>query len=78
MFLLAAVCSTSLLSCKKDYDCDCKISIDVGMGTPYTISQTTEIEKTSKKGAKGTCKNIESNLRTTFGLAGGTVDCKLD
>lgn len=78
MLLLAAFCSISLFSCKKDYDCECTISIDLGTGTPYSLTQTTGIEKTNKKGAEGTCDNIESNLRGTFGLAGGTIDCKLD
>lgn len=78
MLLLAAVCSISLLSCKKDYNCKCAISIDVGTGTPFTLPQTTTIEKTTKKGAEGTCDNIETNLLTTIGLAGGTVDCKID
>lgn len=76
--LLAAVCSISLLSCKKDYDCDCTISVDLGTGTPFSIVQTTGIEKTNKKGAEGTCKNIENNLVSTIGLTGGTVDCKID
>lgn len=78
MFLLAAVCSVSLLSCKKDYDCDCTISIDPGTGTPLSITQSTGIEKTNKKGAEGTCDNIETNLKSTIGLGGGTVDCKID
>jgi hypothetical protein len=80
MFLLAAVCSVSLLSCKKDYDCDCTISVDLGTGTPYSISQSTEIEKTSKKGAEGTCDNIEDNLRSTFGIGPNppTINCKID
>jgi hypothetical protein len=78
MLFLAAICSASLLSCKKDYDCECTISVDLGTGTPYSITQSTGIEKTTKKGAEGTCDNIEDNLRSTFGLAGGTIDCKLD
>lgn len=78
MLLLAAVCSISLLSCKKDYDCDCTISVDLGTGTPFSIVQTTGIEKTNKKGAEGTCSNIENNLRSTIGLGGGTVECKID
>lgn len=78
MFLLAAVCSVSLLSCKKDYDCDCTITVDLGTGTPYSVTQTTGIEKTTKKGAEGTCDNIKTNLSTTLGLLGGTVACKVD
>lgn len=78
MFLLSAVCSASLLSCKKDYDCDCTISVDLGTGTPFSIVQTTGIENTNKKGAEGTCNNIENNLRSAIGLAGGTVECKID
>lgn len=78
MIMLAAVCSASLLSCKKDYDCDCTISVDVGTGVPLSIVQTTGIEKTNKKGAEGTCDNIEANLRSTIGLGGGTVECKID
>lgn len=79
MLLLAAFCSISLFSCKKDYDCDCNISINLGTGTPpLSFSQTTKIEKTNKKGAEGTCDNIESNLTSTIGFAGGTVGCKID
>lgn len=78
MLLLAGVCSISLLSCKKDYDCDCTIAIDLGTGTPFNLQQTTKIEKTTKKGAEGTCDNIKSNLSSTIGLAGGTVTCKIN
>lgn len=78
MLLLVAVCSISLFSCKKDYDCECTISIDAGMGVPFSLTQSTKIEKTNKKGAEGTCDNIESGQKTLIVAAGGSIDCKID
>lgn len=78
IFALVAICSISLFSCKKDYDCDCTISFDAGMGVPFNVNQSTKIEKTSKKGAEGTCDNIETNLKSTITLLGGSATCQLD
>lgn len=78
LIILSAICCLSFVSCKKDYSCECTISIDIGTGQPTSIKQVTKIEKTNKKGAEGTCDNIGSGLSSTIGLLGATVDCTID
>lgn len=80
IIILSAFCCLSLVSCKKDFSCQCTITLEdpTGTGQNFALTQVTKIEKTTKKGAEGTCDNIKSSLGTTTLLLGAKVDCTID
>lgn len=73
MLMLALVCSAALTSCKKDYTCDCKVTVDF-LGTPISVVEKTPIGKSTKKNAESTCTATETALKAEVG-EDGTVEC---
>lgn len=64
--LVAAIASLSLVSCKKDYTCECSSSTS---GITFTLK--TEA-KSSKKSAEEWCKGLQNSTATVNGVSSGS------
>jgi hypothetical protein len=62
-----------LASCKKDYSCDCEVTI---MG--QTTNASTPIENSTKSDAEEACDEIEAGLKLGASMGGGSVSCELN
>jgi hypothetical protein len=70
-FVAAAVAVLSLSSCKKDYTCDCDITV-LGM----TQSSSTDILDSSKDDAETACDDLETEANTALSEASCTLNEK--
>jgi hypothetical protein len=70
-FAAAAVAVLSLSSCKKDYTCDCDVTV-LGM----TQEATTDILDSSKDDAETACDDIEAQANTALSEATCTLSEK--
>jgi hypothetical protein len=74
MMLAAAV--ISLGSCKKDYICDCNVTITIPSYSESRLERT-EMQNTKKKDAEAECKDREET-RSFLGQTGtAKYDCEL-
>ncbi len=65
-FLLAIICCTAFVACKKDYTCKCTASSTVpGFGT-VDSSYTIDIKKSKKKDAESKCKANENSATVSY------------
>jgi hypothetical protein len=63
----------SLSSCKKDYSCDCEVTV---MG--QTTTSSAKIEDSSNSDAKEACDAIEAGYKLSASIGGGTANCELN
>lgn len=75
--LLFAIFATSIIfvSCKKNYTCDCTVTIEIPIFGTTTTSSSTSIKDT-KKNAKSACTDAENQLKAEVGND-GTASCEL-
>ncbi len=78
LLIAGVLVATTATSCKKNYTCDCDITIDVPVLGNVT-SFTSETIRAKKKDAEQQCKNTENNTRANLTATGGTgtVKCTL-
>lgn len=76
IIVILAITCISLVSCKKEYTCDCTTTVNIpGFGTTSSNSSTTF--KDSKKNAESGCDEVETKLKNEVG-ASGTATCTLN
>lgn len=75
LLLATIVISTTFVSCKKDYTCNCTATVNVPMFGPTSTNSSTNI-KATKKNATKTCDDAENQLKSEVGTD-GTASCEL-
>lgn len=73
----AVLCSCAFVSCKKDYTCDCTVTVSIpGFGGSSSETITYNMTKVKKKDAENRCDDYQSDAQSQ--LAGlGTATCDL-
>ena len=74
--LLALLLTTGLfmISCSKEYTCECIIVQDLGDGTPSTSNSSSTFSESSQKKAKEKC---EQTVTQSMGPISQTMTCTL-
>ncbi len=73
---LAVLFSMAFVSCKKEYNCTCDVTMNVPMFGQFSTSTTESLGKQTKKNAKAACDQAETELENEL-MGYGTASCEI-